>query len=936
MTVVTDDDVLFVGGIQYDDRVSTLRPPGAGTPQEPESETAVGRRARASDTVPTIDELPDTHASAARRAARTTADDAQLPSGTRAGRYMLLSRIGAGGAGEVYCAYDPQLDRKVAIKLLRTVASDSLTASQGEARLLREGQAMARLKHPNVMPVYDVGTLEHGALSSVFVAMELVEGGTLREWLKTPHSRREILLTLTAAGRGLAAAHAAGLVHRDLKPDNVLIGADGRVVVTDFGIVRATGTTDQFQKVHLTSEDVLAAPLTRIDSVVGTPAYMAPEQYRSEPVDARTDQFSFCITLYEALTGERPFRGKTFDELMDATVAGKITTAAREGALPAWLRRVVRRGLESEPAHRHESMDTLLDALADDPAIKRRRVLAVVGGLMALAAVGVTGARLASRNHDLCRGAEHKLAGVWDARVRADLDRSFAATGLAAAPRIAATVEGMLDDYAGRWAAMHGDACEATRVRSEQPESVMNLRMSCLDSRLHELGALTGMFSGADAPLVQKAIDATGALSSIQRCADVAALTAPVPPPIDSAARAKVDALRNQLAVLKALGEAGRLKKDATQVDALVRDARAVGYGPLLSQSLAIKGRQLEEAGQYKEAEPILFEAYTTAYAAHDDAAAADAAADQVSLVGYWLGRAADGHRWTEIALAAIHRLGGNDETEAGLLQNATGVDYQEGDANRAIADAERALALGQKAFGKDSPRLALIRGTLATAYQMQKRYDEALAENQRAIDVIAKAYGPVHQRIAAMFTNMGNVATAQKHYDVAEGYHRRALAMMEKTLGLEHPTTGITLANLGDTLVAEKKYGDAIPFYQRALGIAAKAFDANNPDAVYPLFGLGSCQLGLGHAREAVPLLERANALSQKTTIDPQVMLDLQFTLGRALWDSGRDRARAVAMVQSVHRAVAKDADPDTLEELQTWLSTHRTGDLDPGKILD
>jgi tetratricopeptide (TPR) repeat protein len=871
--------------------------------------------------------VPSARATADGAATRISRSNAELPSGTRAGRYVLLSRIGAGGAGEVYCAYDPQLDRKVAIKLLRSVVTDSLSASQGEARLLREGQAMARLKHPNVMPVYDVGTLEHATLSGVFVAMELVEGGTLREWLKTPRSRREILTVLTAAGRGLAAAHAAGLVHRDFKPDNVLIGSDGRVFVTDFGIVRATGTTDQFQRVTLAEDDVLAAPLTRMDAVVGTPAYMAPEQYRSEPVDARTDQFSFCVTLYEALTGERPFRGATFEELMAAAIAGKITTAQREGALPSWLRRVVLRGLEIEPARRHESMGALLDALADDPAIKRRRVLAIVGGLVALTAIGVTTARLASRNRELCRGADRKLAGVWDARVRAGLGRAFAATGLPAAPRIATTVAAMLDDYTGHWAAMHAEACEATRVRSEQPESVMNLRMSCLDSRLHELRALTGMFVNADAPLVQKSIDATGALSSIQRCADVAALTAPVPPPTDAVARARVEALRTQLAELKALGEAGRLPKSTPQVDALVGDARAVGYGPVLAASLALKARQLEESGQYKEAEPLLFESYTTAYAAHDDAVAADAAADLVALLGYWLGRAADGHRWTAIALAAIQRLGGNDEIEAGLLQNATGVDYQEGDAKRAIADAERALALGRKAFGDDSPRLAIIRGTLATAYQMHKRYDEALAENQRAIDIVTKAYGPVHQRIGAILTNMGNVATAQKRYDVAEGFHRRALAMVEKTLGPSHPTTGITLANLGDTLVAEKKFADAIPFYERALAIAGKAFDKENPDAVYPLFGLGSCQLGLGHAREAVELLERANTLGQKTSMDPQVMLDLRFTLGRALWAAGRDRARAVTLVQSVERGLEKDADPDVVKELKGWLATHRAG---------
>lgn len=258
--------------------------------------------------------------------------------------------------GTVLVAYDPELDRRVALKLLRHDSHDP----EGDLRLLREARALAKLSHPHVVPVYDVG--EHGG--AVYMAMELVEGQTLRAWLAAPRTWREVLAVLASAGRGLEAAHAAGVVHRDFKPSNVMIGSEGRVRVVDFGLARASATP------VVSSEEMAALDVDLTGgSVMGTLHYMAPEQHEGRPLDARADVFSFCVTLHEALWGARPFEGATYTEVRGAIGEHRIVRPAGV-RLPGKLRRLVDRGLADAPADRFDSMSELLDALE---SVRRRR-----------------------------------------------------------------------------------------------------------------------------------------------------------------------------------------------------------------------------------------------------------------------------------------------------------------------------------------------------------------------------------------------------------------------------------------------------------------------------------------------------------------------------------------------------------------------------------
>ncbi len=303
-------------------------------------------------------------------------------------RYVVLRRVGAGGMGVVYAAYDPQLDRKVALKLLRT--GIGIAEGEAKARLVREAQAIAQLSHPNVVAVYDVGNTREG---DVYLAMEFVEGDTLTQWLhRWERPWRDTLDVFREAGRGLSAAHSSGLLHRDFKPDNVLVGSDGRVRVTDFGLARSlvTGHTDDSVRFALTAAGPLRVTLTATGAVMGTPRYMAPEQLRGADVSAAADQFSFCVALYEALYGVHPIAGDTAVKMVEENA--RAQPPPEDSTAPPWLWPVLARGLDPQPHKRFPSMAALLVELTPPQPSPRRRTYIAMAGAAALVLGGAAAA----------------------------------------------------------------------------------------------------------------------------------------------------------------------------------------------------------------------------------------------------------------------------------------------------------------------------------------------------------------------------------------------------------------------------------------------------------------------------------------------------------------------------------------------------------------
>ncbi|HUJ61280.1 MAG TPA: serine/threonine-protein kinase, partial [Kofleriaceae bacterium] len=358
-----------------------------------------------------VDEAPDL-GSAATVIGRPHGEPAvKLGRGGTIGRFVLVDELGEGGMGVVYAAYDPQLDRKVAIKLLHA----ALHSPEYHARLLREAQAMAKINHPNVVKVHEAGAFE----GQVYVAMEFCDGGTLRAWLTAaPRSQREILDVFAQAGQGLAAAHDAGLVHRDFKPHNVLMAGDGVVRVSDFGLASLVGDAPREPPPALdaasgdapSGSTPLSWRLTQTGAIMGTPTYMAPEQFAGRATSAATDQFAYCVALYEALYGELPFPHATTGDLAYAVQHGVYAKPPASARVPKWLRAAVMRGLSVAEADRFPSMRELLHALARDPRRRNRRIAAgAAAAVVAIAGLFVLRpARVAE-----CSGGHARREAVW-------------------------------------------------------------------------------------------------------------------------------------------------------------------------------------------------------------------------------------------------------------------------------------------------------------------------------------------------------------------------------------------------------------------------------------------------------------------------------------------------------------------------------------------
>ncbi len=455
-----------------------------------------------------------------------------LPRGAAFGRYVVLRLAGRGAMGAVYEAYDTRLECKIALKLLREQAV-ATPRSDATARLLDEAKKLARISHQNVIAVRDAGQIE----GRVFISMEFVDGETLSAWLQAkPRSWRQIREIFVAAGRGLEAAHQAGLVHRDFKPQNVMVGKEGAVRVTDFGLA------SDFQSKAGEVETALAAlegelsehtvALTQTGLLIGTPLYMAPEQFEGELAGARSDQFSFCVALYHALYGEWPFPVPvaSFRVLREAVRAGRLREPPPRSQVPTWLRRILVRGLDVDPSRRFPSMAELLGALEYRPARRYRR-FAVGSAVTGLLLAGAMVARLSpGRAPGACTGGGARLAGVWDSGRRASAARAFLATGQPLAEQSFERVASIIDDYAGRWVAGDRDACEATNVRREQSEAVLDLRMSCLAGELASLRTLVDLLETVDAETIRQSVTAARALPSPTRCADLTLLQTGVRP----------------------------------------------------------------------------------------------------------------------------------------------------------------------------------------------------------------------------------------------------------------------------------------------------------------------------------------------------------------------------------------------------------------------
>jgi tetratricopeptide (TPR) repeat protein len=844
---------------------------------------------------------------------------AQLPRGSSIGRYVVLDRVGAGGMGVVYAAYDPELDRKVAIKLLQSrrggsSASSPSSTTGGQQLLLREAQAMARLSHPNVLAVHDVGLWSE----RVFVAMELVEGKSLRQVIKAgPIPWAEALRILEAAGEGLAEAHAKGLVHRDFKSDNILVGKDGRVQVMDFGLARAAHASAEAASPPLdVPASVLQSQLTEAGFVHGTPAYMAPEVLKGGAADERSDQFSFGVTLYEALYGERPFG----PERPADPVLWRVKDAPAGSPVPAWLRKVALRCVEPVPEARFDSMRVVLDALRADPRKGRRRAMAVAGVAVAVLA-GAGGAYgLAARRLRACAGMEQHLSGVWDDTRRETVRSAFAAVPKPFAADAARAASRQLDGYASAWAQMRQQACEATRLRGEAPESVLALRMACLDRRLESVSALVSVLEAADAQVAQKAIDAIAGLPSLDACADLAALTALVPPPEDARARARVDEIRKKLAAPKAQLLAAQYKQGLEPAKAAAAEAAAVGYAPLLADAQELLGRLQEGAGDYKGAERSFTAAAQAAQEGRDDELGARAWSWLASAVGIRQGRWEAAHDALAMGKATMARLGGRDTLRAELALSEGRLLLGEGKYPDALKVVQEAVDLDRRLYGEERVETATAEYLVGQCFFRLGKIDQAIEADQKALAIRKKVLGPDHPETANAVHLLATLYQASGRFEEALPLHLQALSIRERALGPDHPDLAYSLNNLTALFAVQRKFKEALPYAERNLAVMRAAYGEESPFTGTALHNLGALHSDMRDFPVALELMQRAVKLREKV-LGPEhtdVAASL-VTLSSALVESGRAKEGLEAAQRSLairekalpagHRDIANSA---------------------------
>ncbi|HEX8704806.1 MAG TPA: serine/threonine-protein kinase, partial [Myxococcaceae bacterium] len=688
-------------------------------------------------------------ASSSREATRLTVPS---PGHTLAGRYMVFDQLGQGGMGVVVAAYDTRLDRRVAIKLLRAEQPNEASTGDGQVRLVREAQAMARLNHPHVVAVYDAGALENGSL---FIAMEYVEGETLRRWCtRQKRTWREVLQAYLAAGRGLAAAHAAGLIHRDFKPDNVLVGTDGRVRVTDFGLARThSGPSAPEQSPAALASETWDSALTEPGTLMGTPKYMAPELMRGEPAGVRTDLYAFCVSLYEALYEQLPFAGQNMAEYSRARREGRITPPPAQSQVPAWVARTLMQGLQANPLLRPSSMVALLATLENDPEVKRRvqrRMAAVASVGVLLAVLAIWGWARQQPLQPTCGQVARRLDGIWDATVKARLSEGLVSTGAPYAADTVARVSTMLDGYAERWVQQSTALCEAEQ--SVRTSRLAALRESCLERRRSRLRATTELLArGADRELLDKAAQTVQALPPLEDCADDKVLTATVPPPEDPAVRAAVESLLEKVDLVEARLAAGKYKDGLAEAEPLLRQVEPVGYAPLHAHVLFQVAQLREGAGDYKGAEERARQAFTTAAQGRDLPLMSRALSHLIVTVGEHQARAQEVAP-LEQAVEAIARSTGDEAALALALHNLGRVLQEHGRYQEAKEKFTQALALREKLLGPEHPESASTLQQLGNVSWWLGHYEQAFAESERALALKTKALGPEHpETIAAL-----------------------------------------------------------------------------------------------------------------------------------------------------------------------------------------
>jgi serine/threonine protein kinase/tetratricopeptide (TPR) repeat protein len=945
----------------------------------------------------------------------------------RVGRFVLREYVGGGGMGEVYAAWDEKARRKVALKMVR---ADHAVAAQPNDRLLREAQVLAQLADPNVVHLYEVDEID----GRVFLAMELVRGRSLRRWLQdlddpqggtrehgqardelegparkleAPKGRarvREVLRQFVAAGRGLKAAHAAGLVHRDFKPDNVLVGDDGRVRVVDFGLARTVtdlvpaAAPDRFEPAGarwladetqtLDGPDGRRPPqhwrpgraMTTHGKIMGTLSYMSPEQLRGVEADHRSDQFSFCVALYEALYQQTPFSGSSFVKRLQSIERG-AAEPPRGSAVPAALRKAILRGLAADPAARFPDMASLLDVLEGWLQPRRRSqavamvvALVIIGGIILAVVVP----------KDPCRDAGTEVAALWTPARRDAIRKAFVGTGLSYAAASWSTLEHGLGRYVEQLEGEVVATCEATHPDPGQTNDLSALRKLCLHSRQRRLGALIEQLEHADASMVERAHAAAAELPDLAVCEHPETLLHGMKPAAPELAP-QVDEIRDHLADARTQELLGKRDEALRTAREQLERAQTASYGPVQAEALYQTGRVLAYDGKPEErdeGEGMLRQAAKLAESERHDELVAEIWNFLVFSANYSHSGTEQARQWQERADTAIRRIGDPPRYRADALRNLARVYLKEGKLAEAETEQrkvlaalesapeisrldrlvyqldlagivrrrgryqeaqelyERALALHIEELGETHPLVANVRYGLAMVHKdrgasavARQLLDDLLRVHGETLGATHVLLGHTHGTLAELNLFEGSLARAREHA-------MQSLDIYERAYGAGHARLADLYARLGGIELRRGAHDKALTAYETALDINTRHLGASHVNVGYGHLNIAEARLALGQYAEALAAVERAEAILQPSLADSPLLAPfLASVRGRAHLGKGELEAAVAALERAVQGLAAGPGDAMPMERADAgWalaLSLSKLGRADDPRAL-
>ena len=792
----------------------------------------------------------------------------------RIGRYIVRGRIGAGGMGEVFDAFDTELERSVALKLIVARAAAGRSRERIEQRLRQEARALAQLDHPNIVRVFDVGVHE----GRVFMAMERLFGQTIRAWqAERSPTVAETLDRYRLAGLALVAAHQSGLVHRDFKPDNVMVTDEGEVRVLDFGLAQAFRDSSGAEMPQTDGDGPNQAGRTR--TLVGTPGYMAPEQFSQREVTAATDQFAFCASLYEAVFGRHPLPRGSLGAARQATLAGRIEPPPR-GVVGARVRRAIMRGLSVEPADRWPSMQRLLDEL--HPSASRRATRLAISGV-ALAGVAVIG--LMANDEPECESASDHVARSFGPQRREALERTFSEAGDFGRDvwvRTSPSVEA--------YAAELGQAMHGVCLTPERGPKT-DLRRGCLRDRQRDLQATLEVFEHADASVVAQAHTMLAGLRPIEACEDIGSEP-------DRPRNPQADAVEADLARVRALVSAGRFAEAELPIADAVTRARDIDDPHLLASSLLLRGQQQRGHGDSAQSHASLSDAYFTARSIAPDIA--QRAAIELVAVTFDAGQDLEsGRQWARHARAT--RLARPDRLRDALLSvQETRLLVAFGALDDATAAAHAAIEALESTPGAPLVRIAEAHTLLGTALSNAGEYEQAEARYRHALQIYETELGPHHPETAGATANVGTVLQRAGRALEAEPLFRRALAIRRAILRPDHPAVLGAMINLGTSLYAQSRHDEAIAVLVEAIDLGEGTEFAEHVNYAWAVNNLGTLHLQRGqpedleagrrHLARAQLVFERVYGPHHPAVADVSSNLGmLAMTEGRT--DAARDK---------------------------------------------